>query len=96
MKNGKNPDPNVIHPVAGYDKEIYVKPTITNPNIIVGGFTYIADSEFESHVTNFYPWSRDESIDRMDILLISTHCSFSFIVLCSPVQGNPSLVSPVN
>ena len=52
MKNGKNPDPNVIHPVAGYDKEIYVKPTITNPNIIVGDFTYIADSEFESHVTN--------------------------------------------
>ncbi len=25
MKNGKNPDPNVIHPIAGYDKEIYVK-----------------------------------------------------------------------
>ena len=62
MKNGKNPDPNVIHPVAGYDKEIYVKPTITNPNIIVGDFTYIADSEFESHVTNFYPWSRDKLI----------------------------------
>ena len=41
MKNGKNPDPNVIHPVAGYDKEIYVKPTITNPNIIVGDFTLI-------------------------------------------------------
>ena len=28
MKNGKKPDPNVIHPIAGYDKEIYVKPTI--------------------------------------------------------------------
>ena len=28
MKNGKNPDPNVIHPVAGYDKEIYVKPIL--------------------------------------------------------------------
>ena len=28
MKNGKNPDPNVIHPISGYDKEIYVKPTI--------------------------------------------------------------------
>ncbi|MBQ7129401.1 MAG: CatB-related O-acetyltransferase, partial [Clostridia bacterium] len=38
------------------------KPTITNPNIIVGDFTYIADSEFESHVTNFYPWSRDKLI----------------------------------
>ena len=37
----KKPDPNVIHPIAGYDKEIYVKPTITNPNIIVGDFTYI-------------------------------------------------------
>ncbi len=62
MKNGKAPDPNSIHPIAGYDKEIYVKPTITNPNIIVGDFTYIADSEFESHVTHFYPWSRDKLI----------------------------------
>ena len=60
MKNGKNPDPNVIHPIAGYDKEIYVKPTVKNPNIIVGDFTYIADSQFESHVTHFYPWSRDK------------------------------------
>lgn len=62
MKDGKSPNPNVIHPIAGYDKEIYVKPTITNPNIIVGDFTYIADSEFESHVTNFYPWSKDKLI----------------------------------
>ena len=60
MKSGNNPDPNVIHPIAGYDKEIYVKPTITNPNIIVGDFTYIADSQFESHVTHFYPCSRDK------------------------------------
>ena len=56
------PNPNNIHPIAGYDKEIYVKPTIKNPNILVGDFTYIADSEFESHVTNFYPWSRDKLI----------------------------------
>ena len=62
MKNGKYPDPNTIHPIAGYDNEIYVKPTITNPNIIVGNFTYIADSEFESHVTHFYPWSNDKLI----------------------------------
>ena len=62
MKSEKKPDPNVVHPIAGYDKEIYVKPTITNPNIIVGDFTYIADSEFESHVTHFYPWSRDKLI----------------------------------
>ncbi|WP_373215952.1 CatB-related O-acetyltransferase [Ruminococcus sp. 5_1_39BFAA] len=62
MKHGKAPDPNMIHPIAGYDKEIYVKPTIQNPNITVGDFTYIADSEFESHVTNFYPWSKDKLI----------------------------------
>ena len=28
----------------------------------MGEFTYIADSEFESHATNFYPWSRDKLI----------------------------------
>ena len=62
MKIGKTPNPEVIHPIAGYDKEIYVKPTIKNPSIIVGDFTYIADSDFESHVTHFYPWSRDNLI----------------------------------
>ena len=62
MKDGKVPNPNNVHPIAGYDKQIYVKPTIKNPNIIVGNFSYIADSEFESHVTNYYPWSRDKLI----------------------------------
>ena len=57
MKDGKHPNPNTIHPIAGYDKEIYVKPTITNPNIIVGDFTYIADSDFESHVSHLYEWN---------------------------------------
>ena len=56
------PNPNNKYPIQEYDKEIYVKPTLTNPNIIVGDFTYIADSEFESHVTNFYPWSKDKLI----------------------------------
>jgi virginiamycin A acetyltransferase len=62
MKNGKSPDPKVIHPIAGYDKEIYVKPTIKNPNIIVGDFTYIADYDFESHVTHHYEWNGDKLI----------------------------------
>ena len=56
------PDPNKKYPIPGYEKEIYVKPTLSNPNITVGDFTYIADSDFESHVTNFYPWSRDKLI----------------------------------
>lgn len=62
MKNGKTPNPNTIHPITGYDREIYVKPTIKNPNIIVGDFTYIADSEFESHVTHHYDWNGDKLI----------------------------------
>ena len=70
MKDGKDPNPNRIHPIAGYDQEIYVKPTIQNPNIVVGDFTYIADSEFERHVTHFYPWSRDR-------LLIGKFCQIA-------------------
>ena len=62
MKDGKRPNPNTIHPIAGYDKEIYVKPTITNPNIIVGDFTYIADLDFESHVSHLSEWNDDKLI----------------------------------
>ena len=70
MKDGKRPDPNIIHPIPGYDKEIYVKPTIKNPNIIVGEFTYIADDEFESHVTHHYEWLGDR-------LLIGRFCQIA-------------------
>ena len=62
MNQNTFPDPNTIHPIHGYDKEIYVKPTIKNPQIIVGDFTYIADSDFESHVTHLYEWNGDRLI----------------------------------
>ena len=62
MKNSNLPDPNTIHPIEGYEKEIYIRPTVHNPNIIVGEFSYIADNDFESHITHFYPWSRDRLI----------------------------------
>ena len=62
MKDKKIPDPNVVCPIEGYDKEIYVKPTIKNSNIVVGDFTYIADSEFESHVTHHYDFIGDRLI----------------------------------
>ena len=62
MKDGKIPNPNTIHPIAGYDKEIYIKPTIKNKNIIVGDFSYISDSDFESHVTHHYEWNNDKLI----------------------------------
>lgn len=62
MKAEKKPNPNTTYPIPGYDKEIYVKLTINNPNIIVGDFTYIADKEFESHVTHHYEWNGDKLI----------------------------------
>jgi virginiamycin A acetyltransferase len=62
MKDWKTPNPNTIHPITWYDKEIYVKPTITKKNILVGDFTYLADSEFESHVTHHYERNHDKLI----------------------------------
>jgi len=62
MKNGITPDPDKLHPISGYDKEIYIKPAIKNPNIIVGDFSYIADSDFENHVTHHYEWNDDKLI----------------------------------
>lgn len=62
MKNGKMPNPNTVYPIPGYEQEIYVKPTITKPNIIVGDFTYIADYDFQSHVTHLYEFLGDKLI----------------------------------
>lgn len=62
MKEEKVPNPNTIYPIKGYEKEIYVKPTIKNNNIIVGDFTYIADSDFASHVTHHYDFNNDKLI----------------------------------
>ena len=33
-----------------------------NPNIIVGDFSYIADSDFDSHVTHLYEWNGDKLV----------------------------------
>lgn len=62
MRNNKTPDPNVLFPVEGIDTITYVKPTIKNPNIIVGDFTYFSDTNFESHVTHHYEFYGDKLI----------------------------------
>ena len=62
FKNGKRPDPNAIYPISGYKNEIYVKPTIKNPNIVVGDFTYFADADFESRVTHHYERNGDRLV----------------------------------
>lgn len=62
MKGEVFPDPNVIFPIDDYKNEIYVNPTVRKKNIVVGDFTYIADSNFESHVTHHYDWMGDRLI----------------------------------
>lgn len=55
-------NPNDVYPIPGVDTLTYVKPTIKNPNIIVGDFTYFGDVDFESHVTHHYDFNGDRLI----------------------------------
>ena len=58
----KRPDPNVAHPIPHVESMTFVKPIVKNPNIIVGNFTYFADTDFESHVTHHYDFIGDKLI----------------------------------
>lgn len=62
MKNKIILNPDKIFPIDGVDTLTYIKPTIKNPNIIVGEFTYFGDVDFESHVTHFYDFNGDKLI----------------------------------
>ena len=62
MKDGIIPDAGIIYPVSGVDSVTYVKPTVTNANIIVGDFTYYAGEDFESRVTHHYDFYGDRLI----------------------------------
>ncbi len=58
----QKPNISTVYPVLGVDTVTYVKPTIKNPNIIVGDFTYFSDKDFESHVTHHYDFNGDKLI----------------------------------
>ena len=62
MKQESIPNPNLIFPIKNLDSITYVKPSIKNPNILVGDFTYFADKDFEKHVTHLYEWNGDKLI----------------------------------
>ena len=62
MKDGIFPDPMKLFPVPGCDTVVNAKPTVKNPNIIVGDFTYCSDTDFESHVTHHYNFLGDRLI----------------------------------
>lgn len=58
----KHPDPNIAQPIPNVERLTFVKPTVKNSNIIVGDFTYFADTDFESHVTHHYDFIGDKLI----------------------------------
>lgn len=62
MKEENIPNPNLIFPIKNLDSITYVKPSVKNPNIIVGDFTYFADKDFEKHVTHHYDFIEDKLI----------------------------------
>ena len=60
------PDPNKIYPNENIKQIVYIKNVITNPNIIVGDYTYYDDvdgaEKFEEHVTHHYEFLGDKLI----------------------------------
>ena len=57
-----NPNPNKIFPNRKIKTITNVKPAIKNKNIIIGDFTYFADTDFEKHVTHHYDFIGDKLI----------------------------------
>jgi len=56
-----------IYPNSKFKSFCYLKSVVTNPNIIVGDYSYYDDNKegpesFEKHVTHFYPFMGDKLI----------------------------------
>lgn len=56
------PNPNRVFPMKKLKTITNIKPAIKNKNIIVGDFTYFADTNFEKHVTHHYDFIGDKLI----------------------------------
>lgn len=60
------PSPTTIHPMAGFPQVCFIKNTVTNPDIIIGDYTYYddpVDSEnFERNVLYHFPFIGDKLI----------------------------------
>ena len=60
------PDPQNKHPMTGFPQVCYIKNTVTNPNIIIGDYTYYDDpvdaENFERNVLYHFPFIGDKLI----------------------------------
>ncbi len=63
---GAGPDPRNPHPMEGFPQVCYIRNTVTNPNIVIGDYTYYDDPEdaenFERNVLYHYPFIGDKLI----------------------------------
>ena len=64
--NTIHPDPNTLYPIEGVTRTCYLKNIITNPQIIVGDYTYYDDPEdiyyFERNVLYLFDFMKDKLI----------------------------------
>ncbi|MTD25847.1 Vat family streptogramin A O-acetyltransferase [Erwinia sorbitola] len=60
------PDPKDTHPLPGFPQVCFIKNSVSNPNIIIGDYTYYDDPEdsenFERNVLYHYPFIGDKLI----------------------------------
>lgn len=60
------PDPNTVHPMEGFPQVCFIRNTVSNPNIIIGEYTYYDDpvdsKGFERNVLYHYPFMGDKLI----------------------------------
>jgi virginiamycin A acetyltransferase len=60
------PDPENKHPMPGFPRVCFIKNTVSNPNILVGDYTYYDDPEdsenFERNVLYHYPFIGDKLV----------------------------------
>lgn len=70
----QGPDPDTKHPMDGFPQVCFIKNTITNPDIVVGDYTYYDDpndpENFERNVLYHFPFIGDK-------LIIGKFCSLA-------------------
>lgn len=66
MTNSQHPDPKTLYPIEGVNRVCFLKNIITNPQIVVGDYTYYDDPDdvynFEKNVLYIFEFMKDKLI----------------------------------